>query len=284
VGVSVAYARADHSHPTLKADDLSDVTVATPVAGQVLRWNGTAFVNVALGYADLTGAPAAATVAPLANAAAAVVGTSTAYARQDHQHPQQALKADDLSDVAVTAPAAGQVLRWNGTNFVNVALAYTDIAGTPAIPAAITPSATAGLAGTAGGTVGVSALYARADHTHPSGPGLALYAASKVLDATDIGKMIMNISTTGTAVTFTLPGDAVMPVGTKLEIYDASSTANTYLAPQAGQSMVYTSNTNKGTIGGGVITNTNGTFLINGPFFRITAIKTQANRWMLFVA
>jgi hypothetical protein len=71
----------------LKADSLSDVTVTTPVVGQVLRWNGTAFVNAALGYADLSGAPAAATVAPLADAASASIGTSTAYARQDHVHP-----------------------------------------------------------------------------------------------------------------------------------------------------------------------------------------------------
>jgi hypothetical protein len=90
VGVSTAYARADHSHPTLKADDLSDVTVAAPAAGQVLRWNGTAFVNVALGYADLTGAPnalAASTVAGAADSAAGAVGVSVAYSRADHSHP-----------------------------------------------------------------------------------------------------------------------------------------------------------------------------------------------------
>jgi hypothetical protein len=170
-GVSTAYARQDHVHPlpSLKANDLTDVAVTTPSAGQVLRWSGTAFVNAALAYTDLTGSPAvpaAASTAPLDLTVAAAVGTSTAYARADHQHklPTYAqlgplplavigqagavkagdgislavdgtistspIKADDLTDVAVTTPATGQVLRWNGTNFVNAALSYSDLTGT----------------------------------------------------------------------------------------------------------------------------------------------------------
>ena len=74
------------------------------------------------------------------------------------------VKLDDLTDVTVATPATGQTIRYNGTAFVNAALSYADITGTPA---AVTPSTTAGLAGTAAGTVGVSALYARADHSHP---------------------------------------------------------------------------------------------------------------------
>jgi hypothetical protein len=48
-------ASAINGVPALKADDLTDVTVTTPAAGQVLRWNGTAFVNSVLNYSDLTG-------------------------------------------------------------------------------------------------------------------------------------------------------------------------------------------------------------------------------------
>lgn len=127
----------------LTADSLSDVTVTTPVAGQVLRWNGTAFVNAALGYADITGAPAAAspsTTAGLASTAAGTVGTSALYARADHTHPTPALKADDLTDVTVTTPAAGQVLRHNGTIFVNATLNFSDLSGTQTNPTINAPS------------------------------------------------------------------------------------------------------------------------------------------------
>ena len=223
VGTSLAYARADHVHqlPTLaalgaasaththKLDDLTDAAVAAPAVGQVLRFNGTNFVNVALAYTDLTGTPVipAAQVQPdwnaatglgsilnkptipaavgpsatagLADTVGGTVGTSALYARADHTHPIPTLKADDLSDVAVAAPATGQVLRYNGTTFVNTALAYADLTGTPVIPAAVSPSATAGLADTASGTVGTSALYARADHTHP-------IPALKADDLTDV--------------------------------------------------------------------------------------------------
>jgi hypothetical protein len=48
-------ASAINGVPTLKADDLTDVTVTTPAAGQVLRYNGTAFVNAKLNFSDLSG-------------------------------------------------------------------------------------------------------------------------------------------------------------------------------------------------------------------------------------
>ena len=129
--------------PAIKADDLTDVAVTTPAAGQVLRWNGTSFVNSALGYTDLTGTPAAtspSTTAGLASTAAGTVGTSALYARADHTHPIQALKADDLTDVTVATPATGQVLRWNGTAFVNAALNFSDLSGTIANPTINAPS------------------------------------------------------------------------------------------------------------------------------------------------
>lgn len=130
----------------LNADSLSDVTVSAPTAGQTLRWNGTAFVNAALSYADLTGTPtipAAVTpssTAGLADTAGGTVGVSALYARADHTHPIPVLKADDLSDVAVATPATGQVLRWNGTNFVNAALNFSDLSGTQTNPTINAPS------------------------------------------------------------------------------------------------------------------------------------------------
>ena len=43
------------------------------------------------------------------------------------------LSANDLSDVVVSSPAAGQVLRFNGTNFVNAVVDYADLANKPTL-------------------------------------------------------------------------------------------------------------------------------------------------------
>lgn len=40
---------------------------------------------------------------------------------------------DDLSDVAITTPASGQVLRYNDSGWVNAQLAYTDLSGLPSL-------------------------------------------------------------------------------------------------------------------------------------------------------
>ena len=70
--------------PTIPAalDDLSDVTIASPIADQVIKYNGTAWINAA--------APAAG-----------------------------ATDLDGLSDVVITSAAKGQFVVHNGTNFVN---------------------------------------------------------------------------------------------------------------------------------------------------------------------
>jgi hypothetical protein len=63
-----------------------------------------------------------------------------------------AQSATDLSDVTVTSPATGQVLRWSGTEFVNAAIAQADVTGLVAALAGKTDntiliSAGTGLAG-----------------------------------------------------------------------------------------------------------------------------------------
>jgi hypothetical protein len=106
-------------------DGLTDVTINTPVLAQTLRYNGTLFVNSALGVADVTGAaplagPTFTGVASGATATAdtnttqlattafvvgqagsaspamdgtATVGTSARFARQDHVHPVDTSRA-----------------------------------------------------------------------------------------------------------------------------------------------------------------------------------------------
>lgn len=63
-------------------DDLTDVQITSPLSGQVLKYNGTAWVNAA-----------------------------------DDQGNVSSL--DDLTDVEITAPQAGQVLKFNGETWIN---------------------------------------------------------------------------------------------------------------------------------------------------------------------
>lgn len=69
------------SGATGNLDDLTDVTVSSPVAGQVLSYDGTGWIN------------------DDATAGAAAIG--------------------DLTDVTVTTPSSGQVLKYNGTAWTN---------------------------------------------------------------------------------------------------------------------------------------------------------------------
>lgn len=75
--------------------ELSDVAVTTPTTGQVLKYNGTAWVN----GTDNTGGGGGA-------------GATT---------------LDELTDVVVSSPSSSQVLSYNGTAWVNTTLAATGV-------------------------------------------------------------------------------------------------------------------------------------------------------------
>jgi len=85
-GVSVTNNSGEAATPTIALDatldNLSNVTVPSPTANDVLQWNGTAWVNVA----------------------ASTVG---------------ATNLDGLSDVVIATPEEFQSLAYNGTNWVN---------------------------------------------------------------------------------------------------------------------------------------------------------------------
>lgn len=86
-----AYSALGHNHDADYADiahthginDLTDVTVSTPATDEVLKYNGSAWVN-----------------------AAAPAGASA---------------LDDLTDVTITTPTSGHVLKYNGSAWTNAA-------------------------------------------------------------------------------------------------------------------------------------------------------------------
>lgn len=97
-------------------DDLTDVTITAAATGEVLRYNGSAWVDAQLSYNDLSNLPTLGTAAAAATTdfATAAQGTLADSAVQ----PTDSI--DVLADVDTTtaAPTNGQVLEWNGTNWV----------------------------------------------------------------------------------------------------------------------------------------------------------------------
>ena len=84
-------------------DDLTDVTITSPTTKQVVRYNGSAWVNTQLSYNDLADLPTS-------------IG-----------------KLDDLTDVVITTPTIGQAVVFNGTSFVNTLLDWNYLTNKPTL-------------------------------------------------------------------------------------------------------------------------------------------------------
>ena len=133
-------------------DDITNVTITSATSGDLLKWNGTAWVNAA-GYAllaspALTGTPSAPTAAALTNTTQVA---TTAYVDAAVSVGVASVDAlDDLSDVTAPTPTSGDLLKWNGTAWVNAAgyalLASPTFTGTVTIPSGASISGFAPLA------------------------------------------------------------------------------------------------------------------------------------------
>ena len=87
-------------------NDLNDVTITAAANGEVLKYNGSAWVDAQLAYSELSGTPT--NVSTFTNDAGYLTNINSE-------------SIDDLSDVVLTTPSSGQVLSYNGTNWVNAA-------------------------------------------------------------------------------------------------------------------------------------------------------------------
>ena len=143
-------------------------------------------------------------------------------------------------------------------------------------------SAAAGLTDTVSGTVGTSAAYARADHTHQA-MAAVFYQASRTLTAADVGKIVVNnYSGAATNILFTLPaaGDTTIPVGSWINIYDASANSTTGIQAPAGVTLQYNlvHTGSASTLGGGV----GAAIALANPFSRAAVLKISANGWVFY--
>jgi len=89
-------------------DGLTDVVLTAPTNGQVLKYNGNAFVNTSVAYSEITGTPNLDDVA-----------TSGSYNDLSNK-PIIPTDINDMSDVdtATTAPTNGQVLKWLNNKWI----------------------------------------------------------------------------------------------------------------------------------------------------------------------
>ena len=90
---------------------LNDVTIATPLTGQVIKWNGTAWVNANEDDESIS------TLADVALAGPPASGELLYFDGSDWTN--QKPNVEELANVTVTTPAIGQHLEWNGTAWVN---------------------------------------------------------------------------------------------------------------------------------------------------------------------
>ena len=94
--------------------DLSDVTITAAAANEVLKYNGSAWVDANVDYSEVTNTPT--NVSTFTNDAGYLTNINSE-------------SIDDLSDVVITTATTGQVLSYNGTNWVNGAASSGSLAG-----------------------------------------------------------------------------------------------------------------------------------------------------------
>ena len=148
---------------------------------------------------------------------------------------------NDLSDVTITGGSTGEVLRHNGTNFVDAQLAYSDLSGTPTIP-----SSTDDLTSDHTGVNYTGALNASIT-THLSGIDTALASAGgggSRPSITEITSTPYTISISGTPIEDVYMCDtgasvvnlptAVGNEGLKVQIKNRIASAITVNAPNPG--------------------------------------------------
>lgn len=122
----------------------------------------------------------AATAAPAALGTAAV-GNSTRFARENHVHAMPTL--DALANTTITSNTAGEILRWNGTAWVNATLAEAGIAPVASPALTGTPTAPTAAAGTNTTQVATTAFVQAA--ASAATPSASTSVAGKVELATD---------------------------------------------------------------------------------------------------
>ncbi len=104
-------------------DNLTDVVISSPSTNQVVQYNGSNWVNATLTPSAFTLAATSGTNQTITAGdtltVAAGTGISTTASATDTVTIALNATLDNLSDVIITSPSNGQVVKYNGTNWVN---------------------------------------------------------------------------------------------------------------------------------------------------------------------
>ena len=111
--IDTNFALKTHNH-TL--DSLSNVTITNNTNGEILKWNGTAWINNTLAEAGISAIGHTHTTSDITNLSS-FTGFDTRYSLTTHNHA-----VDSLSDVTISSKAINDILQWNGTKWVNKTL------------------------------------------------------------------------------------------------------------------------------------------------------------------
>ena len=101
-------------------DDLTDVTITSAASPEVLKYDGTGWVNATLSLSDISGSL---NLEDLGNVAATtpatnqVLGWSGTTWQPQNASSTFSLALEDLTNVATTTPTTNQVLGWSGTTW-----------------------------------------------------------------------------------------------------------------------------------------------------------------------
>ena len=109
-----------HNH-TL--DGLSNTSITTNTAGEILKWNGTAWINNTLSEAGISAVGHTHAFSELTSRPTTLSGYGiTDAATSSHNHT-----LDALSNTTITSNTAGEILKWSGTAWINNTLAEAGI-------------------------------------------------------------------------------------------------------------------------------------------------------------
>lgn len=164
-------------------DGLSDVTITTPASGEVLKYDGSGWVNGAVAGSGtvtsvglsvptglaVTGSPitSSGTLAITTALSGLIKGTGSGFAAAvagtDYLADITGETLSDLSDVTITSIASGEVLAWSGSAWINNTLAEAGIAAASHVHAA--SDITSGTLAVARGGTGAGTLPVVSNYT-----------------------------------------------------------------------------------------------------------------------
>ena len=153
--------------------------------------------------------------------------------------PAPTIALNDLTDVTITAASTGEVLRYNGSAWVDAQLAYSDLSGTPTLGTAAVEDV-----GTSAGNVvqlDGSAKLPAVDGSaltgvKPSLPVVETYTSSQTLSAPTAHNTLIVRANSASALTITLPSSSSDLIGFRYEIKQVGAGALT-IAAASGQTI-----------------------------------------------